>query len=1309
MKESPNTKQAREKFEKLVVNQPHPLDLYSWPRILLFRYLSPIYELVATGREFGLRDNFRAPQDLRCQNNLKRAYRVVDGEERVMLRMIKEFKTEFIVKVLLMVFSTALSMIKIAISKNLVDSLQDYASSTSRIQLQTLQIDPTGNTGPDEGEFTLRSVMSLIALFFTLETLNIISDNFNEIYTEIFVHKVSIGFGTFLFEEQLSSKFNEIHAKRFKVNLEGSSRGLIYQLFQLFGAVQATSKSIFMLVYGFYVFGPKFLILVVGLVLSTSFRKSVQKSYTKEEEEKRAIEMEEGSILSSVFDNLQYIKINALENFYYRKNEAIRKRVRDNDAKTHFRRILNDRIFSFINLLAKALFLGLFLVDGGVLSAGFVKILADLDEYILGYSGLSQIFGGFWEKISAQERRISSVLDEIEVLKQTAEEKRHFDEDVEGLENGTCVLKGDFYWNMNEQKEEGEADLDVDSRGRKIGFQLKNINFEAKKGSLTMIVGKIGSGKYSLLYALLDEMNVDYSKTDSSSRPTRKIKGSVAYLGQKPWIMNATVKENILLGRQYDEEFFQKCLRYSALEDDLTHWDKGIEHVVGDAGVALSGGQKARLALARCLYQDADIYLIDDVTSALDVHVGGMVFNKTIKEFLKEKTVVMTTHNLQFLKDSDFIYYMDQGQILVNGNFDDIKRTDLFKAFEKQIEQINQKSENEKKAEEEKNSKQSKKVEKNQKSEKTPEEKPKKPTVPTEKISKSNLVDYFLTPEDDIKKQKIPLETYITVVKELFGKQFTIILSIAALKIVLENYKDIWLSSWANRFKEVSSLNTFMIYNLISIGSQLMASSVDLASKTANARQSSKISSQMLYRVLHSNLEKFTDKIPNSTLQDKIKNTWSMGELSKCFQYFLDIGLTGFILILNIYGQIGPLCLAFIIPQALYSIFGNRWKQKCEEWYTLMHRVPRRARRNYYRAVRSGLVPLKAMRLQGYLRKKFYSATEAIKNFELFNCLIYYNKATETELFKTLCFLLPTYLMFVFVRAEVRTGEIMVALFIQSMENLSVRLRWINMVQYWAIDHIQSFEISMWFRFVDPEDNLKSFEDDFKRYTHIDDQILAEIEDGFGKVAEEGLVRKGVVELKNVSAKYSIHQKKVLKNLNLKVNGGEKIGIVGRTGSGKSSLIKLLWKYLDPVDGSILVDGKDIAEMDLKSYRSQINVVTQDTSLVYGTLRENLDPFGHIIKSDPEVVEYLKKLGFQNKEFLKTGLDMKIEGSGTNLSMGERQVIAFARILLRPKKLVVLDEATSSMDIETEEFIQQEIDKKLKDSTMLIIADCYEL
>ena len=808
-------------------------------------------------------------------------------------------------------------------------------------------------------------------------------------------------------------------------------------------------------------------------------------------------------------------------------------------------------------------------------------------------------------------------------------------------------------------------------------------------------------------------MNVDTSKERQKNNKNKRIlSGSVAYLGQKPWIMNSTVKENILLGREYNKDFFDKCLRYSALEDDLTHWEKGIDHMVGEGGVTLSGGQKARLAFARCLYQDPDIYLIDDVTSALDVHVGGMIFNKTIKEFLKNKTVVMTTHNIQFLKDADFIYYMDEGEILVKGNFDEIKTTELFKALEAQKGELSSKSNQ---AKEENQPSEPEGHEGDPKAEdetqggsnpdqEEGEQVTKKYNIFEEKVSGSNLVDYFLTSEEDLQMQPVTYETYKTVAKELFGIKYLFIFALIIFISLLENQKEISLSKWSNKFTQMSTLRTFIIYNTISISAQLLSSGMQLISNEANERQSSKINSQMLYRVLHSNLEKFLDKIPKSTLRDKINRTWSVDQICNISKELLNLGSYTLIMILNISSHVGPLFLVCFGILVGHSFFGKKLSRKLLVNFEMFSHGPKRSKANYYSAVQDRLVPLKAMRLQGYLRKRYYGASESFANYSTVNTMNNVQKALQIELVHLFFFLIPSYLMLIFMRSEVRSEEVMVALFVQSLQTLTYKIRTVNRTIAWIFEAMQSFKMCMWFNLLDPEENLKSFEQDLKTYTNIKKKTLKRIEDDFGKVAEKNLVTKGVVEITQISAKYSIHENLILKDLNLRVEAGEKIGIVGRTGSGKSSLIKLLWRYLEPVKGSILVDGSDISGVDLKSYRSQISVVTQDTSLVYGTLRENLDPYNKLAGQDPKMVKYLRDLGFVNKEFLKDGLDMKVKGSGTNLSMGERQVLALARILLRPRKLIILDEATSSIDIKTEQFLQKEIEEKLKESTMLIIA-----
>jgi ATP-binding cassette subfamily C (CFTR/MRP) protein 1 len=236
------------------------------------------------------------------------------------------------------------------------------------------------------------------------------------------------------------------------------------------------------------------------------------------------------------------------------------------------------------------------------------------------------------------------------------------------------------------------ADLDdtVDfeekmATGGKKTFKLKNIHFRAKKHELTMIVGKIGSGKSSLLYSLLGEMKPLTVGFDDSN--IVNIDSSISYLGQEPWLMNDTVRQNILLNLPYKEEKYEKAVYYSALKQDLDSFPLGDQKIVGNDGNTISGGQKARIALARCLYQDSEIYLLDDIMSALDAKVGAFINEETILKYLiqeKKKTVVLVTHAMQYIKYSDYIYTMDEGKIVDHGNFDDFKERDevgLYKKF----------------------------------------------------------------------------------------------------------------------------------------------------------------------------------------------------------------------------------------------------------------------------------------------------------------------------------------------------------------------------------------------------------------------------------------------------------------------------------------------------------------------------------------------------------------------------------------------------------------------------------------------------
>ena len=1036
-------KLAEERLEREVTNQLHPLDKLNWLQLFTFTYLSPIYQYIGAGLDFKPELNFRPPKAYNTRNCSKKVENLLQGDERLLWKLFKQYKYDFIIEFTITQLCGVIEMVQLVNIKNTIDSIQAIATNAS--QVQPLLQDGTSIEIPLK-EASMQSALFLIFFGTLLEILRCVANNLRELQGTYFDKKVDLGFDSFLFEEQLGSNFNDIHANRFKVDISQKCGKIFRNLCQAFRAIQSAGRMLFVLYYGFAEFGRSFSIMIFGVVVITYSKTKLRYNYVEHNKTKQEKEIEVKSTLSSVFDNLQYIKINTLENFYFRKNADLKHQIGQAESLKDFWEEIYSLIISLMEILFKCLFLGAYLMNGGLITAGTINVFLSLNNYVFGYGGLRTIIGSFWQEIFAEEKLLDEICVEIRALRESQKKKVNgFDGSGEEVEAGGCLLKGNYYWNLNEEEQSGgtgedsvknqDQKVNVDSSGRRVGFELKDIDFRAERCRLTMIIGKIGSGKSSLLQALLGEMNFEHTLRE---KPSWKVNGSVAYLGQKPWIMNATVKENILLGKQYKEEFFDKCLRYSALKDDLTHWERGIEHIVGEGGVALSGGQKARLALARCLYQDADIYLIDDVTSALDVHVGGMVFNKTIREFLKEKTVVMTTHNIQFLEHSDYIYCMDQGRISHQGKLEDIKGSELFEALIEQKEKLTLKQQQEKIEDDENEEDQGAEQKEGKEKHKEKEDKNKR-KIPTEKVSSSNLVDYFLTPEEDMKKQETTFLDTFRVIKNLFGSELITAISLIALTRFMNNYSNVRLSKWANNFKEVNTLRAFMVYNLIGVIAQLITSVSSWQNSRGKISQTINTSSRMLYRVLHSNLEKFTDKIPKSTMIDKIGSHENLVELRDILWHCFGLASTILVHVLNIYGQIGSISALFIGSFVYYICFGNKQKLKFGRCYEIYKRIPSRAKSNYYSEVKNGLVPLKAMKLQGYLRKKFYRSLESLVNFELLNGMVSVHKMFETDLVKSFVYILPSYLVFLFFRAGVKPEEVMVALFVQSAGLLSGR------------------------------------------------------------------------------------------------------------------------------------------------------------------------------------------------------------------------------------------------------------------------------
>jgi len=347
-----------------------------------------------------------------------------------------------------------------------------------------------------------------------------------------------------------------------------------------------------------------------------------------------------------------------------------------------------------------------------------------------------------------------------------------------------------------------------------------------------------------------------------------------------------------------------------------------------------------------------------------------------------------------------------------------------------------------------------------------------------------------------------------------------------------------------------------------------------------------------------------------------------------------------------------------------------------------------------------GLSNIRASRLEGYFQKKFMEcqAQKILNKILICGLDGWYNiRSSYLALFLVL---IPSYFMVVYYFKNLKASSIIVSIYL--VLTLSEDLNeWL-----WIYSGMESSMISVerchYFEEIPSEPQYKGIQEDKKHVNGKIDNIA--ILTKLQEKRKEILVTEGRVDFKDVSCKYATSKKAVLNKLAFSINPGEKIGVIGRTGSGKSTLIKLLWRSLDYYEGDILIDGKSLKSVDLTCLRSQIMIVTQETALIAGTLRENIDLRLSDKSHDARINEILGRLGFEHKEYLADGLDMKIESDGSNLSAGEKQLISFARTLVDKKKVMVLDEATANIDIKTEEKIQKCLEHDFAETTMFIIA-----
>ncbi|KAG4305854.1 hypothetical protein PORY_000764 [Pneumocystis oryctolagi] len=708
-----------------------------------------------------------------------------------------------------------------------------------------------------------------------------------------------------------------------------------------------------------------------------------------------------------------------------------------------------------------------------------------------------------------------------------SEEKNHFKEKDEPFEEKTN--EKNITEDASQEQDQTKGNSNKEHNNPEL--HLKNINLKIKKGELVCIVGPVGSGKSTLLLSIINETYKIHG--------TINLNGTVSYCSQISWIENSSVIDNILFGRPYDEDRYQKVVEVCCLDFDFQNFPHRDLTEIGEKGVTISGGQKQRINIARSIYFDADIVLLDDSLSSVDSHVGKDIFEKCICDFLKDKTVIFVTHQLNVLNKADKIVYLENGRIMEMGSYSDlISKQEHFYNFVEGFIRTEKESFNKE--------------------------------IKKEKEKKNENEFSTLMQQEEREIGAIKWIVYIEFIRASGG--LWLIPLIAILLVVFEFVNignNLWLSFWSkNKFQK--SPNFYItIYIILGIIQTFLYFIIYFTFYTSGKHATTNLHHKAVERVVRAPMS-FFDTTPLGRIIGRFTKDIKILD-NMLVDSYLSFALT-FSYIVSIFTLIIIFLHYFSIPLIfLLSLF-----------FVLM---------SIYRA-----------------------SSREIKRLDSLRKSDLYAQINET------------------------------------LTGLTV---------------------------------IRAYQEQIK-FKHRNEKKI---------------------DLSNNELPYS------LKGINIHINKGEKVGIVGRTGAGKSSIMVALYRLVELSRGSIIIDGIPISEIGLHDLRSRLSIIPQEPTLFEGTIRSNLDPFNEY--TDQEIWSSLERSWFldsikkytSEKELPKFSLEWNIEIDGQNFSPGQRQLLMLARALLRKSKIVIFDEATSNVDAKTESKIQNTIQTEFKDATLLCIGN----
>ncbi|KAE8665478.1 ABC transporter C family member 4 [Hibiscus syriacus] len=769
---------------------------------------------------------------------------------------------------------------------------------------------------------------------------------------------------------------------------------------------------------------------------------------------------------------------------------------------------------------------------------------------------------------------------------------------------------------------------------------LKNINLEIKKGELAAIVGTVGSGKSSVLASVLGEMHKISGKV--------KLCGTTAYVAQSSWTQNGTIEDNILFGSPMNREKYREVIRVCCLEKDLEMMEFGDQTEIGERGINLSGGQKQRIQLARAVYQDCDTYLLDDVFSAVDAHTGSDIFKECVRGILKEKTILLVTHQVDFLHNVDLILVMRDGMITQSGKYNDLLDSGmdfgaLVAAHESAMELVQAGN-----------------------------------TMPGEnspRISKSprgvsnigEAANGEHNSQDDSKSDKGDSR----LIKDERGrpvKSVCMCIKCTALRLLA-----------AERAPSFNPSRFISVYGIIAAVSVVLIAIRAFFITVMGLKTAQIFFSQILQSILHAPMS-FFDTTPSGRILNRASTDQTNVDIF--IPFIMGIAISMYVTLLSIFiitCQYAWPTIFLIIPLGWLNYWYRGYYLATSRELTRLDSITNAPVIHHFSESISGVMTIRAFRKEDMFCQENINGVNSSLRMNFHNFSSNEWLGFRLELFGSIVLCLSTMFMIFLPSSIVRP------------ENVGLSLSYglsLNGVLFWAI-YMSCFV----------ENRMVSVER-IKQFSRIQPEAAWHIQD---RLPPPNWPAHGNVELKDLQVRYRPSTPLVLKGITLSINGGEKIGVVGRTGSGKSTLIQVFFRLVEPTGGKIIIDGIDICMLGLHDLRSRFGIIPQEPVLFEGTVRSNIDPVGQF--SDEEIWKSLERCQLKDVVTSKPDkLDSLVVDNGDNWSVGQRQLLCLGRVMLKRSRLLFMDEATASVDSQTDAIIQKIIREDFAACTIISIA-----